>query len=815
MRFHPLQLVVLFVVASSCGGCIERIAPVEVAAGVARLSIRQAGYLSNLVLKDTTCGFASPRVQRAALVQGQPGQQGAVTYRVTDCTITLTEPLAFAPDCLGAFGTLEGKVTVSGTQRILGTVTGSADTPVIPAGADALRIELDAKLDGLKLTKSDSKNAITMLSGALHFVIEPKLALHKALGVCAHPTLDLTFHEVRYENARVRVHQANGSSFEVDVPSSNLEAQAGRWGDQENSFSGTLRAWDTVVTLPVPGDPEGLDPSYTRDSYRDSLICEPTLAVPITYACPTLTEQLAHGAARLTVRQVGAIGSLIDADTRCGFSSQAVLAAASVRGTRGQEGSVTFTLPAPCTISFPTKTSLGKDCSGVEQFATGTLSIVGTKTLRGVLTGDQRQPVAPTIRDPAELVLTTTFQNFHLTSSSSTDALRVKDGTLQATVRPRVALDQRSSICSHTTSIATFPELKWSDASLEVTSSGFDFGIEVPSSTLTAQSGAGASSTNTLRGAMVVDGSPVTIPPAGADPVLDPSYTEASFVSSFSCAPGFQLATSDAMCSFDNVLATNIARLTVQTAGTVASLIQNDTSCGFSALGVKTSPASVTGENGQMGSITWNVSNCRLGLATGTLQLGTDCTGARSMLEGTASVSATRLVTGLRDSQYLIFNSIIPRARDAMTITLRDVALTNFASSTVAAGDTAPYARLIIHSGVLSGTVKPILGERRSTPGNFDVGTPVATFDSVELRNASVTLEVDGKSFDVVVPALTVSAQNGAFGGKTNHLEGSVTLSRVVPVSATALDPSFEPRAFDASYACTADLLATIPIPVP
>jgi hypothetical protein len=119
---------------------------------------------------------------------------------------------------------------------------------------------------------------------------------------------------------------------------------------------------------------------------------------------------------------------------------------------------------------------------------------------------------------------------------------------------------------------------------------------------------------------------------------------------------------------------------------------------------------------------------------------------------------------------------------------------------------------LVLHSGTLSATVKPVLGERVGSPGQYDVGTPVATFTNVELLNATATLSVAGKSFLLSIPALKVSGQNGSFNGVTNTLSGAVTLSdgHVFTIAPTALDPNFAQASFDSSYACTADLVAPI-----
>jgi hypothetical protein len=803
-------LVATAVTASSCAGCIERLAPQEVAAGVARMTVRNAGYYAKLALNDTRCGFASPTVKRAAVVMGQPGSPGAVITTIKDCVIEMPRT-ELAADCVGDVPIVEGKLTVSGRQHIVGTVTGDSQTPVIPDGADSVRLELTVVPQGFTIKKSRSVSWLTNVSGTLNFVLAPRIALSRSLGVCAVQTLDGTFSQLTYTDAQVVVTQGD-RTFPVDVPAANLVAQTGKWQSQENSFSGTVTVWDTSVTLPLPGDPEGLDPDYTPQAYFESVACDPDLVLPVSYACPSLKERLAHGVARLSVKQLGAMASLVQADTRCGFSSPQVLNNAVLRGSVGGPGSATFTLSAPCTFSYPTKTVISTDCTGLEAFAQGTVSISGTMTLTGVLTGDVVQPVAPDTRDPAVLALSATFSDLTLSDSRGGQALRTKHGTLSGTVRPQVALDTRSDICSNTTSIASMTEVSWRDAMLGVNVDGFDFDVDVSQAALTAQSGSTETASNSLTGTVVSDGQPITIPPGGVPPVLDPTYDEQAFVAGFSCAAGFRLASSDGDCSLNKALASNAARLTVQAAGALASMIQADTTCGFSALQVKVAPTSVSGEMGQQGAIGWDVQGCRLGSA-GTFPRGVDCLGNRAFVGGIATLDAHRVVTGERNAAYVVFDSIIPRASDAMTITLRKAVLSEFTTFTVAPGATTPYAKLIIHRGTLTGTVQPALGERTSTPGIFDVGTPVARFTEVTLSNATATLWVENKRFELTLPALTVSALNGTLGGVSNTISGSVVLGSniLVTVPPSPLDPSFTQASFDQAYACTPDLKAPIP----
>lgn len=805
-------LLVLPLILSFLGGCAACV-PDKVALGVTRLTMRQAAVISRVLEDDKHCGFSSDAVLRGVLVQGQLGQLGALTYTVTDCKISFPELTVISHDCVGSEASVVGEFTVSATKHIAGTITGDEKKPIIPAGDDAVDITVNGSFSNFHVAKNDSPNSLTIESGKLSFVISPRLALSAQTGLCTKPARELSFREVRYQDAKIILSDGK-QQIPVDVPTSDLTAQAGKWRDEENSFSGTVTVWDSAQRVSSEGIPLGLDVDYTAPAYFDSIACDEELVKPISYACPSLKENLLHGAARLSVNHFGTAASLIDKDTSCGFSSAPVLANAQVSGSTGGPGSVTLTLPAPCTITLATPTAISTDCNGVEKRAQGTVTITGTKTLTGILTGDPAQPIAPNTRDPATLSLTQSYTQFKVSDSQATRALTAIDGTLSGTLKPRVAIDSRTGFCSLSTPIAQFSHLQWRDATLSLFNDGLTFEFEVSSGTLDAQNGSKGEQTNYLAGTLISDGIPVTLPPAGLPPTLDPKFDALAFEQTFRCTPGLQLAPDDAACSIEPILATNAGRLLMQTAGALASLVQNDSTCGFAALSVKTNPSRVEGSNGNPGLLEWNLTDaCTLGSASGVVTRSTDCLGVQSLVSGTADVLAQRIVTGIRDTQFVIFDSIIPNSRDSLSITLRNTQVNGFAAYTLAPSETAPAAKLVLLSGTLSGTVIPGLGERRSKAGVFDIPTPVATFTDIQLHDATAQLEVGSKRFLLSIPAAQLSALNGSLKGQSNSLSGTVVLgqSTVTIPAGTKLNPNFNQDVFDSSYSCTADLATVVP----
>ncbi len=333
-------------------------------------------------------------------------------------------------------------------------------------------------------------------------------------------------------------------------------------------------------------------------------------------------------------------------------------------------------------------------------------------------------------------------------------------------------------------------------------SDGNLFPRTVSTSSLEAQSGTNHDKTNSLAGTMVIGGTSVTIPGG----VLDPGYEPGHFEASYACKPKLQLVTSDEECAFTRPLAVGAARLIIQSVGTIGSMVNKDTVCGFDATLVRLRPQQVVGNAGQMGSMSWGISNCQVGQPA-PVQFDQDCGGARRMISGTASVNATRTVVGLREKVLLVVDSIVPKTRQAVSVRLNSVDLHELAAYSLPAGAIAPRARLTIHSGMLSAVIKPVLGERRSAPGTFDLPTPVSALTEVRLTNARVTLESGAKTFVFTIPSAELSAFNGSYMGATNSLSGTITVGAgPVTLGAMALNPEFDQMTLDSSYSCTPDL---------
>src|SRR4051812_34190701 len=122
---QKLSLLALAALATAAG-CTN---PADsVANGVARLTIRNVGAVATIINADTTCGFSSDAVKAAAVLNGSVGGQGSLVLTVTDCEIDLANSeISKTCDDPAVSTTVNGKIKVSATRTVVGTLTGSAE----------------------------------------------------------------------------------------------------------------------------------------------------------------------------------------------------------------------------------------------------------------------------------------------------------------------------------------------------------------------------------------------------------------------------------------------------------------------------------------------------------------------------------------------------------------------------------------------------------------------------------------------------------------------------------------------------------------
>jgi hypothetical protein len=785
------------------------VAPI-LAQGAARLTIRNLGAIANATELDTTCGFSSQTALNSAVLSGPAGSNGSATFRVENCTIDLSSRPVFDTDCLGGMTLASGRITVTATKKLTGRLSGDLTQPVVPVTDTPAEIEIvEARFESFKIEEGGT--SLTMVDGAISGKIRPRVAMDTAVGACAAKTPVARFENVSYRAGSKLKIAASQGTFDATVDASNLSAVNGTFGTESNLLDGTITMSGETYNLPTDPADDGLDPEYDEAAFNAAWICD-TIHPTAPFEC-SVAQTLGRGAAQLSVLTMGTIANLIEADTACGFSSAGVLDSVQTSGPLGDAGgSAVFTIGTPCALSFSAATEADADCNGKKTFVQGTATVRGTKTLSGYVSGDRLQPIVPTTRDPAQLALEVTFSDFRVYTSEGDNALSVRSGVLSATVNPRTAIDLGTGACSIPTPVARIDNITWSNGSVIIESQGKTFGAELATSALQATNGVRDGVTNRLTGSITVDGELIPI-----DGALDPLFNEATFNASYACTPNMGIPANDDACNMKKPLAEGTARLLVSALGTVTGVANANDDCGFAAN--LTDPSAVVGEPGQQGAMEWDIVSCALerGGDDAAEPYETDCLGRAAYHSGVATVTGKRRVTGLREEINLIFvrfDSIVPNSRESVTVTENMIAFNEFNTYELDRGQTTAARGINIHNGTASAVVVPILGEQEDEAGTFDVPTKVARLSNINVQNANVTIVYEGKTFNVRVDSASLSAFNGSYAatGEKNMIQGSITVAgSTFTLAPQPLDPDFNQADFDARYACTDNLRATVP----
>ncbi len=782
--------------------------------GAARLTVAMFGNVVSMVDTNTSCGFSSAAVTNAVTLTGESGRGGgsAVWRIASGCTIQLPPGTVVSTDCAGNKKFLEGTITVTGTKTIRGVLSGDPAQPVVPESRDPAEITLDITFSDATTTFSNNTNALQVRSGRLTGTLRPRVAKDTVTGACSVATPVVEFTGLTWVNADVQLRTA-GNRFNLALSTSALEAQNGSKNGRTNFLDGTITVDGTSYQVPLSRSALLLDPDYQDAAFDAAYACTPNMAIPATDAECLFTRTVTDGAARLTLLNLGTLTSVLEKDTRCGFSSTAVNSSVVVTGNVGERGGVaTWTITNPCTLEFAQPTQVRVDCHGVATLVQGRATVTGTKVVRGIRSGDPAQPIVPTSRDPAEITLNITHDNWRVTKSNSINSMSNVSGTLSGVIKPRVAIDTTVGACSVPTEVVEFSEVRYTNARATVHAGAKRFLVDVAQSALNGVNGTKDARSNVMGGTMTVDGTAQVVPSDGRG--LDPEFNQQQFDLAFACTPNARVPANEAECSFTKVLAQNTARLLIQTAGTIGTMVNQDSDCGFEALLVKTRPVEVVGDNGDVGLLRWQINDCDLGYTPAQV-FQTDCNGGELVSDGFVSVDAGRTVRGLRESMLVIFDSIVPTDRTSVEIRLDQV---NFNEYSVAYNEPStgvPAGFLVIHGGTLSATLRPVLGERQDDMGNFDVSFPVPSSTSntlVQVTNLDATLWALGKQFNVRISNANLDSFNGRWRGRENSLRGTITVDgETVDLGEIPLKPNYDATVFRDGYMCTANLAGPIP----
>ena len=787
----------------------------QVAAGIAKFSIQALSVISEKLEEDERCGFASANSKANAEVDGPTGAVGSVTNRLDRCTLEFPEGTLALKDCDGDGTEVSGRVTVSGHKITQGILTGDTDQPVVPIADTPATVFFESvRVDDLFLTLGgDAAGATTaaslrLITGTMRGTVTPRLALGDSTNACSVPTPHARFSNVRHADIVAALDTDDGR-VTVRVSDSNLNAVAGSMGGVTNALTGTITVDGRSFVL----DPsDGLVPDFDLADLEAAWPrCADDLAVPISYECnPNGT--FVDGAARLTTQTFGVLVGLVQADSDCGFSSAAVTGAPALVGDVGGEGEATFSIDQPCRLRFARARSAGVDCHDLETYARGGVTVTGTRRTRGYVAGDPTRPVVPTSRDATEYELTAVFDDFVVWTSTPGPTLTIESGTLHGTMRPRTALDQESGLCILPTPVTEFEGLAYEDAHVMLETEGRRIALDIDSSAIHAQAGTKGSVSNRIWGTVDADGVNYGLPVDG-DPALDPDFDPATFDASYACTDNLVITSTDTECSFRQTLGLAAAKLAVQNLGIVGGLIAGNNTCGFASMPVLAAPVNVGGAAGGPGQITWATPPCVLeGPAAGPISV--DCAGTSTFVSGTATATATQTAQGFRAQQCGPAGclELVAPMRGGIETDVTMSSFADFATESVRLGRAQSEASIAFDGGSGSFHLEPILGENAQAPGSHDIQTPVFRMSAVVLTDVPATLRLGASRFDVQIDGADLDVAVGYYEGRGNEISGTITIDgELVDIPLSPLDPAYDQVVFDHSYACTPNLVATVP----
>ncbi len=505
-------------------------------------------------------------------------------------------------------------------------------------------------------------------------------------------------------------------------------------------------------------------------------------------------DTVGAGVARLTIKNIGAVARLVEHDALCGFASPSVRSAPDVRGEIGGPGSITTSVTA-CAIDLGAGYDLDVDCAGVVTRARGKVIVTATRMITGELTGDAEHPILPASADAVVLSISdATFDDFEVTTSGSSDSLRILEGSLQAIVAPRLAVSASTGACAVPTPNVQFSSVQYGPSRVRVATADGDVDVDVARSALTAQSGRGGAGENTITGTITVFGEEVDAEDDGA---LDPAYDAAAFTAAYACLD--DLAAPDAFTCADltRPLADGAARLSVKMLAAITRLVEADASCGFSSSSAQASATS-SGPVGAAGAISFRVVSCSISVPA-PIELAVDCLGHGTTFVGDVRVTGTKTIAGRLTGNPL--RPVVPTtstpASYALSVEMLDARV----------GSTADARALAAPRGTLTGSVVPRTA-LSADDGACTVPTPHARV-TLSWEDATLVVTSELGTGALTVDRADLMAVAGTVGVQSNALSGTVTVggeALIVPSDGAGLDPAYDPALFEAAWQCAPTL---------
>jgi len=228
------------------------------------------------------CGFSSLGVRASSKRQsGETGGFGELHFRVNSCKVVNQPTRGFyEKDCLGDMTVFEGNATVSGTQKVVGTLKTYAKyfDDIVPNSPKATSFDFDEisfdKFASYYLQEKDgSPFARLILNGTISAQVQPILSPKKGRP-CeffrSTPVVSLELKAKSELKARLELSLANFSyNNDLNIYSAHLKAQNGVFQGLGNSINGEINVNHKTFYF----DNEKLNPDYDQDKFDQSYAC--------------------------------------------------------------------------------------------------------------------------------------------------------------------------------------------------------------------------------------------------------------------------------------------------------------------------------------------------------------------------------------------------------------------------------------------------------------------------------------------------------------------------------------------------------------
>jgi hypothetical protein len=229
------------------------------------------------------CGFSSNRVRaRSTRVKGRPGELGELHFHVNKCKVVNQTTRGFYPeDCLGEKTVFEGRVSLTGTQKIEGHLKTYARyfDDIVPNHPRAITFAFDdVSFDNfssyyLRDENAEPKAKLLLKSGSVTARVRPVLSPKKGT-TCEffRSTPVVGFHIRLAKEIDAELHlnlEGFAYSTPITISQARLTAQNGVYQGSGNSIRGDI----TVNNRSFRFDNEKLNPDYDQDRFNQSYEC--------------------------------------------------------------------------------------------------------------------------------------------------------------------------------------------------------------------------------------------------------------------------------------------------------------------------------------------------------------------------------------------------------------------------------------------------------------------------------------------------------------------------------------------------------------